>query len=290
MIQRNSNQTNQMNAASVETCATLPMYDWPEQYEATNTVWSVVRSVFHRYGLQIPTELDRTRSPMSIWTDPYLLFGQTCGLPYADHLQDITQIIGIPVYETDGIKGGRYSSRIITRKNDHRRKLSDFSGSQLVINDFESQSGCNALRLKLDESKLAPIFFSTLQVSGSHRASIRAVAESRADLCCIDPVSWDLAKRHDPAIVEVLNVIEETPYTPNLPFVCSNTLAHHLDIKEVLQNLEHAIDSLPHECYLTTRLQTIVPGNPSLYLDVKNSQYAAEENGHRLLAEFYPES
>lgn len=278
-----------MKTASTKTCAALPMYDWPEQHSASNTVWGVLRSAFEHDGLVIPVELDRSRPPMSIWTDPDLLFGQTCGLPFADHLQDKTQILGIPVFDTEGVQGGSYSSRIITKKNDCRRTLSDFRGGHLVINDLGSQSGCNALRLKLSQSNLTPIFFGSLHISGSHRASIRAVAESEADLCCIDPVCWDLAKRYDPDIVRLLDVIDETPYTPNLPYICSKSIAQVLDTKDVLQKLERAIESLPHDCYLTTRLQTIAPGNPAMYLDVKTSQHHAEANGHRYLAESGPE-
>ena len=55
--------------------------------------------------------------------------------------------------------------------------------------------------------------------TGSHRASVRAVAEEKADVAAIDAVCWALALRYEPEAVSRLKVIGQTPLRPGLPFI-----------------------------------------------------------------------
>lgn len=54
--------------------------------------------------------------------------------------------------------------------------------------------------------------------TGGHRASVRAVAEGRADLAAIDCRSWALALRHEPCARRLV-VIGWTAERPGLPYV-----------------------------------------------------------------------
>ncbi len=55
--------------------------------------------------------------------------------------------------------------------------------------------------------------------TGSHRASIRAVAEERADVAAIDAVCWALALRHEPQATAALQIVATTPLRPGLPLI-----------------------------------------------------------------------
>ena len=60
--------------------------------------------------------------------------------------------------------------------------------------------------------------FSRAIVTGSHRASVRAVAAGLADIAAIDCVSWTLAKHFD-SITKPLKVIARTDDRPGLPLI-----------------------------------------------------------------------
>ncbi len=64
-------------------------------------------------------------------------------------------------------------------------------------------------------------FFDAVFVTGSHEASLEAVAAGRADLAAIDCVTFALLKRLRPALVQRVAVVAESPISPGLPFVAS---------------------------------------------------------------------
>jgi ABC-type phosphate/phosphonate transport system substrate-binding protein len=92
-----------------------------------------------------------------------------------------------------------------------------------VINEFGSQSGCNALadeiqRQKLDDGRA---FFGQLSLSGAHRNSARMVADRQADLAAIDAVAWALFEELEPVRHARLRVLGWTRAMPALPFITS---------------------------------------------------------------------
>src|SRR6185437_8130315 len=66
----------------------------------------------------------------------------------------------------------------------------------------------------------APFFRATI-VTGSHEASVAAVAEGGADLASIDCVSFALLKRGRPELIERVAVVAESPASPTLPFIAA---------------------------------------------------------------------
>jgi ABC-type phosphate/phosphonate transport system substrate-binding protein len=60
-------------------------------------------------------------------------------------------------------------------------------------------------------------------VTGAHVHSVAAVADRRADLACIDGVTWRLLQRHRPAAVAPLAVVGHGPLIPCLPLVTHRT-------------------------------------------------------------------
>ncbi|WP_373084377.1 phosphate/phosphite/phosphonate ABC transporter substrate-binding protein [Sneathiella sp.] len=81
--------------------------------------------------------------------------------------------------------------------------------------------------------------------TGSHRKSIQAVADGTVDVAAIDAVSWELAKRHEPAAA-TLRVIKTTNPTPGLPYISARRSARdvdqiHLAVIDAMASLEESI-------------------------------------------------
>ncbi|MBL0933741.1 MAG: PhnD/SsuA/transferrin family substrate-binding protein [Rhizobiaceae bacterium] len=87
---------------------------------------------------------------------------------------------------------------------------------RFAYNVPDSMSGYLALQADLGSLDL----FSEHIPTGGHRASIRAVASGRADVCAIDCRSWALAQRHEPAAANLVPVGWTTP-RKGLPYITS---------------------------------------------------------------------
>jgi ABC-type phosphate/phosphonate transport system substrate-binding protein len=79
-------------------------------------------------------------------------------------------------------------------------------GKRLAYNGQDSMSGVIALQRDLETMGESLGIFSGQLETGSHRASVIAVAEGRADVCAIDCRTWSMALRHEPAAREVAAV------------------------------------------------------------------------------------
>ena len=76
--------------------------------------------------------------------------------------------------------------------------------------------------MNLFRATIAPVagggaFFRAIMVTGSHEASVAAVAEGLADLAAIDCVSFALLERGRPELIERVAVVAESPRSPSLP-------------------------------------------------------------------------
>jgi ABC-type phosphate/phosphonate transport system substrate-binding protein len=195
------------------------MYDWPELHWATDTLWSVIAARLGEAGIEAPAALDRARPRMEVWTDPRLLLSQTCGWPFATRLIDKVRLVGTPVYDANGCIGPTYCSFIITRRSEKAERLENFHGRRFGINGSDSLSGYVALRAALRDSGLDVADCAGWTETGSHRASVRAVAAGETDVAAIDSVCWALARRFEPDAVAELKVIARTPQRPGLPLI-----------------------------------------------------------------------
>ncbi len=201
--------------------ALLPMYDWPEVRWATDALWQAIRKASLRAGLAAPGTLLRRPGLLDQWLDPDLFLAQTCGLPFARHLRGRVRLLGSPAYALEGCRPGDYYSVIVVRQTDPIEKTKDLGpGHRFAFNGIESQSGFRAMRLLLEPGGRNADWLVGGCRTGSHRASIQAVADGVADFAAIDAVSWFLAGHHEPASRN-LRVLARTPTTPGLPFITS---------------------------------------------------------------------
>ena len=132
-------------------------------------------------------------------------------------------LIATPCYDVPGCDGPHYSSFVLVRKHAGIDAVEALRGRTVAYNGPRSQSGYSALRALVAPHARAGQFFGETVKTGSHRASLRAVAEGRADVCAVDAVCWALARRHEPGAAGRLAVLSRTPSTPGLPLICAAT-------------------------------------------------------------------
>ncbi len=194
--------------------ASYQMYVWPATKPAARRFWSAIRS---EYGAG-DADLTDYADPETAWTDPNLLVSQTCGLPYRYRLKDRVQLLGTLDYGVPGCPPGYYRSVLVVGCEDPRDTLADYVSTPVARNSVQSQSGWAALEAHLAETG-APVRFRDNAVdTGSHAASVGAVATGRAGLASIDAVTWMFLQRYDPAAAR-LRVLAETRPSPGLPLI-----------------------------------------------------------------------
>ncbi len=202
--------------------ATLPMYDWPEERARVDAFHARLRALVP----DLPAALTRPETAAQIhalWRDPALLLGQTCWGPMGAGLEAHVHVLAQPCY--DDVPGGRgagYRSALVMQAgapcpvpaDDEPALPHGLDRLRPAINAADSLSGCLSLIRDADLLDLP----TRALVTGSHRASVRAVAEGAADYAAIDCRAWALALRHEPA-ARALTVTGWTALRPGLPFI-----------------------------------------------------------------------
>lgn len=191
--------------------AALQMYDWPEVRAATDAWWA---GLARHMGVEVA--LSRPDDFTAPWFREDLLFAQTCGYPFTHALKGNVTLIATPHYAADGCEGADYRSILFARE---KKSLEAFRGSVAAVNTPDSMSGMLALK-----SVFAPLadqgrFFGRAVETGGHLNSLAAVREGRADVCAIDCVCVELARRHRPSALEGLTEIARSPAVPGLPLI-----------------------------------------------------------------------
>ena len=201
--------------------AGLPMYDWPEVHDAVDALWAAIAQRLRGAGLGAPERLWRYADGTTLndlWTDPELLIGQACGLPVVTALRGRVEVLGSLDHGIDGCELGDYRSVLVCRSDDETVDLPGFRGRLAAVNSRDSQSGFGSLVTTLTPLCSDGSFLGGMVESGSHRESLRMVADGRADLAAIDEVCWRLGLDHEPA-VDGLRIFGRTDPTPGLPLV-----------------------------------------------------------------------
>jgi ABC-type phosphate/phosphonate transport system substrate-binding protein len=222
--------------------ADLPMYDWPGVRAANDAFWAEVANRLGAAGIATPPRLARLCDPAASWTDPDLLLGQTCGMPFVSGDCGRARIVARPDYGLPDARDGCYRSVIVVRAGEADgtgpEAVLARQGCRVAVNEWRSYSGHIALREYLAEAGrgVEDPFFDRAVLSGSHASSARTVAGGAADMAALDAVAWALLEAHEPETAGKLAVIERTAPAPALPFITaprfaglSATLAAALD-------------------------------------------------------------
>jgi ABC-type phosphate/phosphonate transport system substrate-binding protein len=129
------------------------------------------------------------------------------------------RLVAIPAYAAPGCEGSRYRSAIIVRAEDSATEIRDLRGRRCAVNERDSNSGSTLLRAAIAPLAVAGRFFSSVMLTGAHLASVRAVAEGRADVAAIDCVSYAHIRRFHPELTAGLRILDWTGSNPGLPYV-----------------------------------------------------------------------
>jgi ABC-type phosphate/phosphonate transport system substrate-binding protein len=264
--------------------AVLPMYDFPGTAAANDALWAAISARLAEAGVRAPTRLTRGGDLAALWRHPGLVFGQTCGYPYVTGLKDSVTLIATPEYSFAGCEGASHRSFIIRAARDPRRGLSEFRGATAALNAQDSNTGMNLFRAAIASVARGAPFFRAIVVTGSHEASVEAVAEGQADLASIDCVSFALLSRGRPELVEGVALVAESPLSPGLPFVASARLEQST-IDAVREALFAALaDPALDETRATIGLKGARPARPANYDRVIEIERGAAATGYARLA------
>ncbi len=191
--------------------ASLPMYDFPEIKEATDSFWAAIAKAYGVSG-----GLTRDNNWTAPWRSPDLLFSQTCGYPFTHEYAGVLKYVATPHYDADGCDGPNYCSIIFARE---AAPLESLRGRVAAFNNRDSMSGMLALQLVFAPLAQHGRFFTRAVETGGHLGSLLALQQRTADVCATDCVTVALLKRYRPQTLEGLVEIARSPSVPGLPFV-----------------------------------------------------------------------
>jgi ABC-type phosphate/phosphonate transport system substrate-binding protein len=200
--------------------AALPMYDFPELVPAHDALWAAIADRLRAAGIDtVPETLTRTEDLLSLWRDPGLVLGQTCGYPLMTTLAGRARVVATPIYRAPGCTGAFHRSAIIVAAGNDATDLTALRGRRCAVNGWDSNTGMNLLRAMVAPLAGGSRFFGSIMVSGSHRRSVELIAAGDADLAAIDAVTLALLTRIDPALVAATRLLVWSPSSPCLPMV-----------------------------------------------------------------------
>ena len=223
--------------------AALPMYDLPELAEANDRIWAALAERLCAAGvIGTPARLARSVPLHSLWTAPNLLLAQTCGYPLIKDLRGRVKLVATPRYRADGCKGPYHRSAVVVRQGFRANHLADLRGARLAVNDWNSGSGMNLLRAVIAPLAGGRRFFGQVEITGSHAASVAAVADGDADTAAIDCVTWAHLERHRPQLTRKLRILSWTVKSPGLPLITTGRASAGL-----LATLRAALEDLSRD-------------------------------------------
>lgn len=260
--------------------ASLGMYDHPAQHAANDRLWAEIARRLRARGVAAPETLDRTRPVEAIWRDPALLFGQACGYPLVSQPDLALRVVGVPVYAAPDCAAGAHVSYLVTRATDAQTGVAAYRGGRVAINARHSNSGYNLLRAAIAPLAVEGRFFTAVIKTGSHRASIAAVLDNRADLAAIDAVTHAALRRFEPAAIAGLRILGTTAESPTLPFVTARATSVATVAALRIALAEVVADPALAEARAALFLADIVPGGIERYASVRAHEIDAIKAGY----------
>nr|WP_315597708.1 PhnD/SsuA/transferrin family substrate-binding protein [uncultured Cupriavidus sp.] len=162
----------------------------------------------------------------SLWQRPDLVCGFMCGLPFAQGVAPVVPLAA-PV-PSPAVYGGlaRYRSELLVRSERGWNKVEDTFGHRIGWMATHSQSGYHAARLMLapHAASAGALFAESVGPLDTPMRALSALRENAIDVTALDSYFLDLIRRHEPALLDGLQTIAWTPWTPNPLLVASATL------------------------------------------------------------------
>ncbi|RVU34052.1 phosphate ABC transporter substrate-binding protein [Hwanghaeella grinnelliae] len=198
----------------------LPMYDLPGLQPVWDAWWRGMCRAMTDAGVGgLDEDLTRLSDHVSHWRDPAMRLSQTCGYPFTLGLDRDWQLVATPIFAVDWCMGPKYRNLVLVRQDDAAERLEDLKGRRVAFNSEDSHSGYNSIRWMIAPWAEKGRFFGASVQSGSHLASIKALAAGEVDCCSVDCVTFALIAKHGIVPTDGLRVVAEGPLVPGLPFI-----------------------------------------------------------------------
>jgi len=158
----------------------------------------------------------------------------TCGSVYVqDHIQDRQQLVAIPLFNNMPT----YSSYIVARKDDTRKKLTEFKAASFAYSDIRSNSAYLSFGILLKKRGFdIKDFFRVKVHTGTHERSIESVYKGVADIAAIDEYIWVEYLKTQPYLSKGLHVIEKNGPFPFTPIVAGSGVN-----RQTLQKVQNSL-------------------------------------------------
>ncbi|QGZ65733.1 phosphate/phosphite/phosphonate ABC transporter substrate-binding protein [Paraburkholderia acidisoli] len=233
-----------------------------------------------------PREVSVIASPegalLPHWRDANLLLSQTCGFPYRMlGLERDAQLVATPIFEAPGCEGPRYRSVIVVSNAAWRNgatTLEACRGLRAAANSIDSHSGMNALRHAVAPLAQSRPFFSSVTWTGSHAATLRALAAQDADVGAIDCVTLALLRDAGFEPLRHVREIGMTVDAPGLPLIAAKSLDDS-DLEALRDALDTAHATSPARAR-ELRLRGFARLTPGAYAEIETLALAAGEQGY----------
>lgn len=199
--------------------AVLGMYPFPQLREPLDRLWT---AIVERVP-DLPVHLHHDHPLHDSWHDETLVIGQTCGWPLVADLRHEVVVLGTFSPRVPFAGDGRYRSVLVSRLPLSPAEWAARDELVVAVNGLDSLSGWVSLCAALGGRPADPL------VTGSHVASLHAVADRRADLASIDAMSFEFALETDARLGARLQIVGHGPVVPALPLITARAFAHRRD-------------------------------------------------------------
>ena len=264
--------------------ASLAMYDASAAQPANDALWRTLAEHLRTMGFaNVPDRLTRDRPLEEIWTDPELLLAQTCGYPLVTSLRGRVRLVSTPVYRVAGCEGPRHRAAFLVASDNPAVSLVELRGRRCAVNDRESNSGANLLRLEIAKIADGRRFFAEVTVTGSHAASVEAVASGSADIASVDCVTLAHLRRDAPDLVSSVRPLGWSSLSPGLPFI-TGIATPPARVPLLRRALQLALETLGTEPRGLLMIQGFALLRLSAYSEILRNERDAIERSYPVLA------
>jgi ABC-type phosphate/phosphonate transport system substrate-binding protein len=259
----------------------LPMYALPEMAAANDAFYAALRQAVP--GL--PDHLSPAPPHLPAAIAPEIVFSQMCGYPLKIFFAGQYTLLGTPLYDFPGCTLGpdgvpTHRSFIITASTAPFASIADLRHKIFALNGHDSNSGMNLPRRMVADIAGGANFFAAVTITGSHLASMAAVAAGAADAAAIDCVTYGFCTQYRPELTAQLRILAETPSSPAIPFISSPATP-----PETIAALSQALQSRALTAALRgLQITAIAPPRPEAYDAVLTYETEAAALGYPTLA------
>ncbi|MEX3966892.1 phosphate/phosphite/phosphonate ABC transporter substrate-binding protein [Paraburkholderia sp. EG286B] len=265
--------------------ASLPMYNVTPQHAAAwrsllSDSLAIVARSFDMGDIAIENAPEGELMPH--WRREDLLLSQTCGYPYRMlGLANDVRLIATPIFDAPGCEGPRYRSVLAVSAQAWERgaqMLEACRGLRAACNSADSHSGMNAFRHAVAPLARDGRFFASVRWTGSHAATLRALASGAADVGAIDCVTFALLHDSHPERFDGVQTIGMTASAPGLPLIASRALGE--DQAQALRNaLDAALAADPERAH-KLRLRGFARLTGEAYAEIEAFENTAAQQGY----------